>query len=112
MQTSENRGLIIENIVAIELWRRGAEIYYWKDYQNREVDFVIKEGTKVIQLIQVCENVSNINTKEREIKGLLESSKDLRCNNLLIITSDYVDEELIDNKKIKYIPLWRWLLET
>jgi len=56
---SANIGRLIENLVAIELSRRKSywynnwEIYYWKDYQQREVDFVIKEGPRIKQLIQV-----------------------------------------------------------
>ena len=49
---------------------------------------------------------------EREIKGLLKASKGLKCNNLSIITEDKEDEEKIKNKKIKFIPLWKWLLQV
>ena len=48
--------------------------------------------------------------KEREINALLKSSKELRCNNLIVITWDYEAEEKTKGKKIKFIPLWRWLL--
>jgi predicted AAA+ superfamily ATPase len=112
---SENLGKILENSIAIELQRRKEknfhlEAYYWKDAQQNEVDFVIKEKTKVRQLIQACYDVSNFKTKEREVKSLLKGSKELKCNNLLILTWDYEGEEKVNNKKIKFIPLWRWLL--
>ena len=42
---------------------------------------------------------------------LLKASKELKCNNLLIITEDKEGEEVIEKKKIKFIPLWKWLLE-
>src|SRR3989338_6777031 len=86
-------------------------IFYWKNIQHEEVDFVIKEGIKVIQLIQACYSIENVEIKKREIKALIKASNELKCNDLFIITKSYENEEKIDNKKIKFIPLWKWLLE-
>ena len=107
---SENFGRLMENTVFSELRRRGKEIYYWKDYQSREVDFIIREGFKTKQLIQICYDVSDYETKKREIRALLKASDLLKCKNLLVITWDYEGEEEIDSKKMKFIPLWKWLL--
>ncbi len=112
---SENIGKIAENIVAVELKRKQSrdlltEIYYWKDYQQNEVDFVIKEGLKIKELVQVCWDISSVETRKRETRALLKASKELKCNNLLIITGEYEDEEKVGNKKIRYTPLWKWLL--
>ncbi|MCG2723732.1 MAG: ATP-binding protein [Nanoarchaeota archaeon] len=115
-QSASNFGRIMENAVAVELLRRqslegmNTEIYYYKDYFGKETDFVIKEGSKIRQLIQVCYDVGNPDTKEREIKGLLKASDDLKCNNLLIITWNYEGEEKSGGKKIKYTPIWKWFL--
>jgi len=87
------------------------EIFYWKDYQQREVDFVIKEGLKVKQLIQVSYASDRDEINEREIKSLLKASELLKCKDLLCISWDYEDEEKINGKKIKFVPLWKWLLE-
>lgn len=108
---SENLGRIIENVVAIELQRKfcGKEIYYWKSLHN-EVDFVVKEGNEVRELIQVSYVNVKEEIKEREIKSLLKASDDLKCENLTIITWDYENEETLENKKIKFVPLWKWLL--
>ena len=113
---SENKGKIIENAVAIELQRKKAEnynleVYYWKDPQQKEVDFVLKERNKVEQLIQVSYITSKEEIKEREINSLLKSAKELKCKNLLVITWDYETEEKFFGKDIKFIPLWKWLLE-
>src|SRR3989344_2807620 len=89
---SENKGKVIENEVALELQRRKGdsfEVYYWKDLQQNEVDFVLKRGKSVVQLIQVTYASSKEEIKEREINALLKSSKKLRCNALLVITWDY-----------------------
>jgi len=115
---TEDKGKLIENLVATELFRRKSylyknlEIYYWKDHQHNEVDFVIKEKHNIKQLIQVCYDVSNYTTKERELKSLIKASKELRCDNLYIITWDYEAEEKHKEKTIKFIPLWKWLLEN
>ena len=87
------------------------EMYYWKNIKHEEVDFVLKEGLKVKQLIQVCYNLEDIKTKERELKALLKCSKELRCNNLIVLNENYEKEEKVENKNIKFIPLWKWLLE-
>jgi hypothetical protein len=90
------------------------EIYYWQDYSNKEVDFVLKEGLKVTQLIQVCYDIGNYDTKMRELKSLVRAHKAMRAKNikLLVITSDYEGEEKFESKAIKFIPLWKWLLDT
>ena len=112
---SNNFGRLYENVVAIELKREGKECYYWKNTEKEEVDFVIKNGTKINQLIQVCYDITEPDTKKREIKALLKASKDLKCNNLLIISRNYSGEENLEwfgiKRRIKFIPLWKWLLE-
>lgn len=110
----KNMGKLIENLVAIELFRRknysqtNTEIFYWKDHYQREVDFIVKEE-KVKQLIQVCYQITE-KSKKRGVEALIKSSEDLRCTNLLVITWDYEGEEKIKGKKITFTPLWKWLL--
>lgn len=112
---SENFGKLMENCVAIELRRKKGlnpnfEFYYWKDYSQKEVDFVIKEGLDIKQLIQVTYASSKDEINKREIKALLKASKELKCNNLVVVTWDHENEETVNKKKIKFIPLWKWLL--
>ncbi|MCD6528312.1 ATP-binding protein [bacterium] len=108
-------GKRMENVVFLELLRKTnkkplMEIFYWKDYQQREVDFVIKEGLRVKQLIQVSFASDRNEINEREIKSLLKASELLKCKDLLCITWDYEEVEVIKRKKIKFLPLWKWLL--
>lgn len=112
---SENIGRLMENAVFLELKRiknknQKLDFYCWK-FQGKEIDFVIKEKTKIKQLIQVCYNISNPDTKRRELIGLVKASKELKCKNLLVITYDYEGEEKFNRKKITFIPLWKWLLK-
>jgi len=109
---SENKGKIIENAVALELQRRALEIYYWKDHQQNEVDFVVKEGRRIKELIQVSYITEKEEIREREINALLKASNKLKCRNLLVITWDYESARKTGNRKIKFIPLWKWLLAS
>jgi len=112
---SENRGKLMENMIAVEILRKKSlnlnlDFYYWKDYQQNEVDFVVKDGFDVKQLIQVTYANSKDEIEKREIKSLAKASKELKCKNLLLITWDYEDEILTNKTKIKCLPIWRWLL--
>ena len=115
LRHSEDKGKLIENIVFLELQRKTnsnplLEVFYWKDYQEREVDFIIKEGTQINQLIQVTYALTPENEK-REIRSLLKASRELNCKNLLMITWDQEEDIKEGNKKIKVTQLWRWLIE-
>lgn len=107
---------LMENVVAIELIRRIYDINnisYWKKYGERdecEVDFVIKEGPYVKELIQVTYANNRDEIRKREIKGLMKASKELNCKKLKIITWDYENKINIENLEIECIPLWKWLL--
>lgn len=105
---SKDIGRLIENIVFSELKREKFEIFYWKD--TREVDFIAKRGKKISDAIQVCWDISNPETKKKEIKPLIEACKQLKLKHATIVTEEIEKEEHIDGIKIKYIPLWLWLL--
>ncbi len=112
---TKNTGRLYENIVAIELKRkasknRNLEIFYGNISNDREVDFVVKEGLKVRQVIQVAVKIDDFKVKERETKPLCKFLEDLKLKEGLVITEDYEDEEKIKGKKIIYMPLWKWLL--
>lgn len=105
----------IENIVALELLRRKyyqeprLEIRYWMDSKG-EVDFVVLTGFKVKELIQVSYSIEDIETKQREVEALLRASRLLKCNNLTVVTWDYEGTEVYKGKRVRFVPLWKWLL--
>ena len=117
---SSDIGRLYENAVAVELKKsemKGvANIYYWKNPQQEEVDFVVKQGLKVKRLIQICYDIDDIKTKEREVRALIKASKELKCKNLIVITEDYKRKEQISwfgiRREIEFLPLWKWLLQT
>jgi predicted AAA+ superfamily ATPase len=112
----EEVGRLLENVVFLELLRRSNEnplwdIYYFRDQRQREVDFVVKEGPRVIQLIQVTYASSPDELERRELESLVKASEALRCGDLLLLTWDLEGELVRDGKRIRAVPLWRWLLQ-
>lgn len=113
---SENRGRVLENMVFLELKRRsakaGTEIYYHSEKNKSECDFVLKNRVKgeIVNAIQVTESLANIDTREREIKGLLDAIVFYGLSSGIIITEDEEDEISEGGYTIQVIPLWKWLL--
>jgi hypothetical protein len=105
---SEDIGRILENLVFIELKRRGKEIYYHKE--KFECDFLVKEGLDIDQVIQVTKSLNDEEAKKREFKGLLEAIKKYNLKEGLILTEDEEGVEIVDELKVKIIPIWKWLL--
>lgn len=108
----ENLGWRLENVVLIELLRRTkpefADIFYYKD-RNSQVDFVIATNGKVQELIQVSYSIANPKTEQREIKGLKNASKALRCNKMTLITLDTEKTIVTDGEQIQVVSAANWL---
>ena len=68
-------GHILENVIYLELKRRGYEVYVGK-MDELEVDFVVKEPKKTTY-IQVAASVRNSDTLERELTPLQRDSGSL-----------------------------------
>ena len=105
-QFSENIGRYIENIVYLELKRKGDEVYYYND--KHECDFIIKKGLKIVEAIQVCYKLTEDNLK-REEKGLLEAMKkfNLDKGTILILEGNNISS----NENIEVVSLVDWLLK-
>lgn len=103
-----NKGRNLENAVFIELKKEGKELYYYSD--KNECDFVIKEGIKVTKAIQVCYALDSIN-REREIRGLSEAMNYFKLKEGIILTFEQTEELKIEGKKIKILPVFRWMSE-
>ena len=106
---SENLGRLLENQVFIELMRRGYDtektIFYYRSRNDKEVDFVLRNGAHIERLVQVCYDMSSPKTEKREVDSILECAGELKCNNLTIVTRD--EERTIekDGYTIAVVPI-------
>ncbi len=101
---SQDQGRLAENLVYMDLKKKGKDIFYWED--KNEVDFVVKHKDNTLSAI----NVSYTNDiDDREIRGLVEFKKKFKSKTkeLIIITKDISKKE----KGIDFIPLWKWVLQ-
>ena len=115
---SDDLGWRIENIVALELIRRKTrnnlgEVYFLKKNREYDVDFVITDGSRIIELIQVTYDFKNPSVKlyNREIGNLLKASKKTGCRNLtLLIGEGHSTVINQDGFTVNIIVIEQWLL--
>jgi predicted AAA+ superfamily ATPase len=104
---SEDAGRILENIVFIELARRGGEVYYFEEKQ--ECDFIVKDGEGAgFAAFQVCLELTDEN-RRRETGGLIAACRRLNVTDGTILTDDQESEEEAEGIKISVLPVWRWV---
>ena len=108
---SENLGRLLENLVFVELLRKGYEcgktLFYYRSRNDREIDFVTRKGSTVEQLIQVCYDLSSPKTRKREFDALLECSQELNCDRLLVITNKEDEVLSYNGKTIEIKPFYK-----
>ena len=106
---SDNLGRLLENQVFIELVRRGYDVektmFYYRSRNDKEVDFVLRKGTQIERLVQVCYDMSSPKTEKREVDSIVECAGELKCDNLVIVTNN--DKRTIekDGYKIDVVPI-------
>ena len=98
---------LLENLVAVTLLRKDCEFYFYRS-QDCEVDFVIPEEKTAIQ---VCYNLSDDETRDREFSALYSISRRYELEKCLIISKDTEETFLHNGLEIKVIPAWKWILE-
>jgi predicted AAA+ superfamily ATPase len=102
-------GARLETFVFLELKRRSREVFTVIE-PGYEVDFMVREGRRCTQLIQVCYRLEGPETKERELSALISAARLKNCRELLVLTHDEQDEVRRDGFTIRVIPAWRWAL--
>ncbi len=93
-------------------WRGDKEIgIIGMGYSGREVDFVVKEGLNVKNLIQVCWDLGDENIRKREIRVLLRAMRVFDVGEGLVLTEDFEGVEEFGGGRVIYRPLWKWFLQ-
>ena len=108
---SDDQGKKLENAVALELYRRREpwdKIYYYQGHT--ECDFVVQRESTVTELIQVTWDMTNPDTRQREINGLLDAAQATGCHSLTIITQNEETTFTENEQTICVIPAWKWML--
>ena len=105
---SEDAGRLLENMVFIELRRRGREVFFSKG--QGECDFLVRDKKKISQLIQVSWQLDNDN-RGRELSGLKEAMEIYGLREGLILTKNQAEEIEIGRNRITVMPAYKWLLE-
>jgi hypothetical protein len=116
MELSANNGRQLENVVFVELLRRGfsipkKELFYYHTSNGKEIDFVTKKGTSASELIQVSYDISRLKTRQRELDALVLASEELGCNNLTLITWDTDETTSYKGKVIHVVSARNWFLK-
>lgn len=106
--TSSDTGRLLENIIYLELRRKGCEIFYFEDKQ--ECDFIAKtENNKLLPIQSTFE--LNEKNEEREIGGVIEACNHLGTDEGMILTYDEEKELVTDGIHVRLIPVWKWCIE-
>lgn len=113
----ENLGWRLENVVYIELLRRCAydclDIYYHKPSPRaKEIDFVVCDQNKAVELIQVAYDIDSVKAYDRETSSLIKASAALSCNSLTLIAFTQTRDVEIEGKTIHIISALEWLLNS
>jgi predicted AAA+ superfamily ATPase len=112
-ELSPNYGRLLENLVFVELLRRNhkpeLDLFYYRSRNDREIDFLLRKGHQIEQLVQVCYDITNPKTLKRELEALIEAATELKCSNLLLITWDKEEQIEVNKFIVNLTPAYKWL---
>lgn len=107
----ENLGWRLETVVLSHLVRKcqreGWDVYYLKE-RSAECDFIVCNGNRVLQCIQVSYDISSVKTRKREVAGLLLANKQTKCENLLLLTDHEYNDIEKNGHRISVMPVYEW----
>ena len=106
---SEDKGKLLENAVYQHLRSANREVYYYSE--NKEVDFVCKQGLKVKELYNVCYSLSSKETLLRETAALVEGMKYFKLKESTIIIAEGKKMQVSEQGfTILIVPFYEWAL--
>lgn len=104
-------GHALENIVYLELRRRGEVLGYHVTSTGREVDFVAADIEGRRTFVQVCASLDDAATREREWRSLTDALAETKVDRALLVTMAAEGTERFAGREVRVVPAWRWLLE-
>jgi hypothetical protein len=104
--TSANLGRVLENVVYIQLRRKGLEVFYFAE--SHECDFIVKNDQGEFQAFQVCLELHPEN-RDREINGLVEACRHLGKKEGTILTLGTPEDFVHDSVQIRIASVLDWL---
>jgi predicted AAA+ superfamily ATPase len=109
-RTGSDTGRLLENLVAVEWYRRRNEFFSFKTVGGKEVDFVVRTADGGFSLFQVCYDLSDQKTRKRELVALSKAAEEIGVTNGTVLTWDEEGVETVGICQIHLVPVWKWLL--
>lgn len=103
-------GRLLENMVFIELRRRENTVMYFKGNGDREADFLAVSPDGGRQVIQVCLDMTDPATRDREFAGMAAALKAEGNARGVMITASELAETRTNGKTVRTLPFWQWAM--
>jgi predicted AAA+ superfamily ATPase len=110
-RASSDVGHLLETVVYLELRRRGWTIGYVTTKSGYEVDFLAEDFRGSRELVQVCADLGDLATRQRELRALEEGLQETSCERATLVTLHEEASVQIGGRPVRIVPAWRWLLE-
>ncbi len=102
-----------ENMIFIELLRRGYDVSYYLTKKNYEIDFIATKKTtreKAAHLYQVCYEFRDPEVRERELRGIVDTASFLNIRDVYVITFNEEETIAMNGLNVNVLPAWKWLI--
>jgi uncharacterized protein len=103
---TQDLGRVLENMVFMELIRRENTVLYLKGRQETDFLAISPDGRR--QVIQVCLDMTDHGTRQRELRAMAEALQTEELDQGLVITLSEAGEERIEAKTVRVVPFWQW----
>lgn len=104
-----NSGHLLENLVFTALRGFYSLIYYYRTKSGKEVDFIVQLPDRTKLLVQVCESLTDMQTRKREVSALHEAMVECGTTSGIIVTRSEEELIVIDGGEITVMPVWHFL---
>lgn len=105
-------GHVLENVVFVELRRRGLDVAYYVTASGFEVDFACRTPTGEESLVQSCADLGDPETRSRELRSLEEAMAELDVREATIVTRLQRERIELASGVVHVVPAWEWCLRA